>query len=261
MKTEDSRRLFLTLASTSLALAACRKREAVEHEPPGQPLSAAPSAAPAPKDTKEDKDDDADEVGAVEDLMREHGVIRRVLVVYRESAARLRAKPTGFPGDALQKSAQLMRTFGENYHEKLLEEAHLFPAVKKAGGAAASLIDPLIAQHQRGREISDYVIAITQQTIGAASAEPLARALEGFARMYEEHAAQEDTIVLPAWKKALSKQQLSEMGELFEDIEHKTFGKDGFDDASKQIAAIEDSLGIHLSALLAPPPPIIGAKK
>ena len=37
--------------------------------------------------------DEEKEVGAVEDLMREHGVIRRAILVYREAATKLRAKP------------------------------------------------------------------------------------------------------------------------------------------------------------------------
>src|SRR5271157_743897 len=37
-----------------------------------------------------EKHDDEKEVSAVEDLMREHGVIRRALLVYREGASRLR---------------------------------------------------------------------------------------------------------------------------------------------------------------------------
>ena len=147
-----------------------------------------------------------------------------------------------------------MHTFGEEYHEKQLEEAYLFPAVKKAGGAAAGEIDTLLAQHQRGREITDYILAVTQKAVGT-GAEPLARTLEAFALMYEEHAAREDTIVFPAWKKALSPNQLDEMGDLFEDIEHKTFGKDGFDDAVEQIGAIEHAMGLDNAALTAPPPP------
>jgi hemerythrin superfamily protein len=73
--------------------------------------------------------------------------------------------------------------------------------------------------------------------------------------MYEAHASFEDTIVFPAWKKTMSEKQLHEMGELFEDIEHKTFGKDGFDDAVDRISAIEKTLGIELAGVTAPPPP------
>ncbi len=47
-----------------------------------------------------------------------------------------------------------------------------------------------------------------------------------------------------------------EMGEKFEEIEHKQFGKDGFDDAVKQIAGIGQSLGIaDLAQFTATPPP------
>jgi hemerythrin-like domain-containing protein len=253
MTREESRRLFLTMASASLALGACHEEGKAAPEPAPRHATQPAASAAAPEASQ--KEDESDDVGAVEDLMREHGVIRRILVVYRESAGRLRTKLASVPAEALQNAAQLMRAFGENYHEKLLEEAHLFPAVKKAGGAAANLIDPLLAQHVRGREITEYVISVTRARVGAGNAEPLARALEGFARMYEAHAAQEDTIVFQAWKKALSKKQLGEMGDLFEDIEHKTFGKDGFDDASEKIASIEASLGVSLASMLPPPPP------
>ena len=247
MTSVDSRRLFLSLAGASAALVACHPEARIEAEPATR---AARPAGPG-------QANESDEVGAVEDLMREHGVIRRVLVVYREAASRLRLNPGSIPPSALQRAASLMQTFGEDYHERALEEAHLFPAVRKAGGAAGALVDTLIAQHQRGREITSYVLSVSKQAIAVANAEPLARALEGFARMYEEHAAQEDTLVFQAWKESMSKQQLADMGERFEDIEHKTFGKDGFDDARDKIAGIEQELGITLASLLAPAAPVI----
>jgi len=161
-----------------------------------------------------DGDGKEKEVGAVEDLMREHGVIRRAILVYREAAAKLRAKPTDVDPDILRRTALLFRSFGEDYHEKKLEEAHIFPTIKKAGGAAAAYVDVLIAQHQRGREITDYVLAVTAKgAIGTGDTEPLARALDSVELMYEHHAAREDTIVFPAWKDALSAHQLDEMGE------------------------------------------------
>src|SRR5882724_4466282 len=161
MNAED-RRWFLTLASTSLAFAACHQSESAAPESHNQTPAPAVSCASGAA-TAGAKDEEAEDVGAVEDLMREHGIIRRILVVYRECALRLRAKPRSAVAVGLQPAARLLQTFGENYHERLLEEAQLFPALKKAGGAAASLIDPLLAQHQRGREITSYVIATTAQ--------------------------------------------------------------------------------------------------
>jgi hypothetical protein len=46
------------------------------------------------------------------------------------------------------------------------------------------------------------------------------------------------------------------MGGKFEDIEHATFGKDGFDDTADRITAIEAALGLSdLAKLTAPAPP------
>jgi hemerythrin-like domain-containing protein len=205
---------------------------------------------------REEKNEKEKEVGAVEDLMREHGVIRRAILAYRSMAAKLRAKPTGLDPDLLHRTATMFRTFGEDYHEKKLEETHIFPTIKKAGGPAARYVDILVAQHQRGRELTDYILGIAGKgAIGSGDAEPLARILDSVELMYQHHAAREDTVVFPAWKDALSAHQLDEMGELFEEIEHKQFGKDGFEDAVAQIAQIELALGIADISQFTPPPP------
>ena len=151
----------------------------------------------------------------------------------------------------------MFRAFGEDYHEKMLEEAHIFPALRKVGGPAATYVDVLIAQHNRGREITNYILAGTGKgAIGSGDAEALARVFETFVLMYQNHAAREDTIVFPAWKDALSERQLREMGDRFEDIERRTFGKDGFEDAVKQMERVEQALGFaDLAQFTAPPPP------
>lgn len=207
--------------------------------------------------TKPDENKLGGEVTATEDLMREHGILRRALLVYSATAMKLRGKPSEISPDALQKTAKLFRAFGEEYHEKKLEEAFIFPAVKKAGGEAASYPDILIAQHNRGREITDYIISVTQGAkLGPNNSEPLAKALETFVLMYRNHAAREDTIIFPAWKQTMTGKQLDEMNDKFEDIEHEQFGEDGFEDAVKQISGIESSLGLaDIAQFTAPPPP------
>jgi hemerythrin-like domain-containing protein len=189
-------------------------------------------------------------VTANEDLMREHGVLRRILVVYRETAARLRAGAAGFDLGAVGDAAKLFQTFGEDYHEHGLEEQQIFPTVRNTGGEAATLVDPLLAQHERGRQITRFIqSSCASGKLAAGSGRVLARALEGFARMYEAHTAYEDTIVFPAWKNTMSKAQLDAAGDRFEDIERKTFGGNGFKMAVEQIAAIERRLGLHDLAL------------
>ena len=197
------------------------------------------------------------EVTATEDLMREHGILRRALLVYREAAVRLRQDASSVPPDVLEKAANLFRVFGEDYHEKKLEEVFIFPALKKSPGAAAAYVDVLLAQHVRGREITDYLLSVSQaDRIASNSVGPLATALESFVRMYEHHAAIEDTVVFPAWKATVGGNELDALGEKFEAIEHEQFGSDGFESALKRMEEIEESLGLsNLDMFTAPAPP------
>lgn len=248
MKSLATRRNFLrtsALVGTGLLLSSCSGGNMANDGKQNEPSS------------KTDENEKGGEVGATEDLMREHGVLRRALLVYSAVGLKLRTIPESIPSDALQKTAKLFRAFGEEYHEKKLEEAYIFPAVKKAGGEAATYADILVVQHNRGREITDYVISVTQGAkLGPGNAESLAKALDAFVLMYRNHAAREDTIIFPAWKLTMTGKQLDEMGDKFEDIEHEQFGEDGFEDAVKQIAAIEGSLGLaDIAQFTAPPPP------
>ena len=62
--------------------------------------------------------------------------------------------------------------------------------------------------------------------------------------------------MFPGWKEELSEDQLHQMGEKFEDIEKQQFGHDGFEDAVKQMADIEQALGIaDLARFTAASPP------
>jgi hemerythrin-like domain-containing protein len=194
------------------------------------------------------------EVTATEDLMREHGILRRALLVYQESALRLRQDAASVPPDALEKTANLFRVFGEDYHERKLEEVYIFPTVKRSPGAPASYVDVLLAQHVRGREITDYLLSITSaDRIASHSVEPLAKALESFVRMYAHHAAIEDTIIFPAWKAATGESELDELAAKFEEIEIEQFGGDGFETALLRMEEIETSLGLaNLDMFTAP---------
>ena len=200
------------------------------------------------------------EVTATEDLMREHGILRRILLVYSETAMKLKQDAASVPTDELEKAAQLFRVFGEDYHEKKLEEAYIFPSLRQAQGPASSYVDVLMSQHLRGREITDYILSVTKgDKIPTASVEEFVKALESMVRMYEHHAAIEDTIIFPAWKAAIGDRRLDEFGAKFEEIETESFGGDGFETVQKRISEIEQNLGLsNLDMFTAPP---LSAKK
>jgi hemerythrin-like domain-containing protein len=179
------------------------------------PVSAATNAK---KDgAKEETIESEGEVSATEDLMREHGVLRRTLIVYSELSERLRG--SGGPVDPAALAD--LREFGEQYHERMLEEQYIFPEVRKVGGPNEKLVEVLLAQHRCGREITDYLYQISSSGQFSGQVESLSSALAGMARMYRAHAAWEDTIIFPAWKKTQSKQRLQDLAEKFEEIEHQ----------------------------------------
>lgn len=229
---------------------------------PALMMTAACSRGGADEGGKGEKEGGEQEVTANEDLMREHGVLRRILILYREVAPRIETDPAKVDVAAVATAATLFRDFGEQYHEKMLEEQYIFPAVRKAGGQVAALPDILLVQHARGREITNYILDQTKGgRIGTAQAAPLAKAMVGFSRMYEAHSAREDTLIFPAFKKAFSESQFKELGEKFEDIEKKQFGGDGFDMAVDKVAQAEQALGIADLATFTPPPPPTGSAK
>jgi hemerythrin-like domain-containing protein len=186
------------------------------------------------------------EVSAVEDLMREHGVLRRILIVYRETAGWLAQGRTAFDAGALGQAADLFRAFGEDYHERELEEQHIFPQLQKAGGPGAALVPTLLAQHARGREATAFVRArCAGGKIAAADAPELARVLQDFARMYQAHTAFEDTVAFQAWRQSMTDKDREAAGDQFEQIERSHFAGGGFEMAVGQVAQIEQRLGLH----------------
>jgi hypothetical protein len=63
--------------------------------------------------------------------------------------------------------------------------------------------------------------------------------------MYTPHEAREDTVLFPALPVIITRQEYQALGEKFEEIEHKTFGGNGFDMYLDSVTAFEKHLGIY----------------
>ena len=196
------------------------------------------------------KDED-EEVSPPEDLMREHGVLKRVMMIYEEILRRLGAGETVAP-DPLVDAARVIREFVEDYHEKL-EEDHLFPRFEKAH-RLTDLVTVLRAQHQAGRRMTDVVLAGAAPGTwkDAARRTEVAAALRSFNRMYGPHEAREDTVLFPAFRGVVSPHEFDALGEEFEKRENQLFGEDGFETMVDRVAGIEKRLGIYDLAKFTP---------
>lgn len=242
---EDSRRQFL-LSTGALGVTGVMSLATAA-------LSADPAKDSPKRDEKKPKPEEA-EVSAPEDLMREHGLLNRILLIYEEGLRRLAAKEDVAP-EAFHRPATLVRKFVEDYHEKL-EENFIFPEFEKRK-KLVDLVKILRQQHQAGREVTDVVLRVATPDLfgNADNRQALVRAIRAFIRMYRPHEAREDTVLFPALHKILTAKQLDALGDKFEEEEDRLFGDEGFEKTVDQVAAIEKQLGIYDLAQFTPKVP------
>lgn len=181
-----------------------------------------------------------EDVTPAEDLMREHGVLRRVMYLYDEAAARIDAQ-RDVPIDAVASAAGIIRRVIEDYHEKL-EENFLFPRFEKAG-KLADLTAILRKQHQTGRTLTDQILALVRGSDRAG----LAASVRKFNHMYRPHAAREDTVLFPEIRALVGAKAYAELGEQFEDKETEMLGDHGFERAVADVAKLEAAFGFDLA--------------
>jgi len=190
-------------------------------------------------------------ISPAEDLMREHGLLNRILLIYDDHLRMLAAKRP-FDGSILASAADIVRHFVEEYHEKL-EEQFLFPRFRKAG-KLVSLVDTLQAQHKAGRELTAQIreLAGLGTFKYVSDSDKLADALRAFLRMYRPHEAREDTVLFPAFRSIVSAHEYDALGDDFEKKEDELFGDEGFFKVVDQVAQLEKKLGIYELAQFTP---------
>jgi hemerythrin-like domain-containing protein len=192
-----------------------------------------------------------EEVSPAEDLMREHGVLKRILLIYGEALRRIETNEE-LPPQALLNSSKIIRSFIEDYHEKL-EEDFLFPRFRKAR-QLVDLVDVLNDQHRAGRRLTDTTLKFSTSKAlkNPQERRNLAESLRLFIRMYNPHEAREDTVLFPAFRELVSSNEYNALGEDFEKREHALFGDNGFEAMVARVAAIEKTLGIFNLAQFTP---------
>jgi hemerythrin-like domain-containing protein len=177
------------------------------------------------------------------DLMQEHGVLKRVLLIYQASLDRISAGQA-VPISAIHDGADIVHDFIEEFHEAL-EEGYVFPVLRDAGQLVGT-VDTLLVQHARGRQLTQLILAgSTSQSPSESSTQQISAAMTAFVRMYQPHEAREDTVVFPAFRAILDPDTFDQLGATFADLQRQQFGPNGFSETVAKVAAIEQSLGIY----------------
>lgn len=190
------------------------------------------------------KNKEAEGITPTEDLMREHGLLNRVLLIYDNCRLRLIDK-TSFDLGVLNESARIIRDFIQDYHERLEEES-VFPRFEQKS-QLTGLTKILRSQHLAGRMITSQIMEygkMKESVISEEQRKKIINLLDIFNRMYRPHEAREDTVLFPLLRKVVTAEEFEEMGEKFEDLEHELFGENGFEKMVEKVSAIEKLIGI-----------------
>ncbi len=182
------------------------------------------------------------EIPLTEDLMREHGILNRVLLMYEEIIKRI-DNNIDFLIDDLRDVITIIKSFIEDYHEKI-EEDYVFPLFEK-NKKKMRLIKTLKNQHDKGREITAQLQKLlATNELNKINKKLIKNLLQKFIRMYRPHEAREDTVLFPQVRSLISEKEFKKLGEKSEDLEHELFGENGFEIMVKKIENIEKKLDI-----------------
>lgn len=196
------------------------------------------SSAPAQENAQLRAQDKQSPILPAELLMREHGVMSRVFLVYEEAVRRLRAKEE-LPPNGLLDAAKLTRNFFEDHHVKIEEELLFHQFIRRK--LLNDTITVLTKQHESGRKLTDEILQLStaDQLAKPGNTEKLIAAVEAYNRMYRAHIAREDTVFYPMLAKVYTTTELKSFADQINEKEVKLFGAKGFEKLVEEVDAVE----------------------
>jgi hemerythrin-like domain-containing protein len=171
-------------------------------------------------------------ISPTEDLMREHGLLNRLLLIYEVLIVNPQI-------DLFHAVAQLITHFVHNYHERL-EEQYIFQMIQQrtTNVNLKTLIKILIKQHQIGQ-------TLTQDILSSHSILLIQQRVKAFIHMYRAHESREDTEVFTEFNHLASQEESNHLGEIFEETEDTKFGEHGYENLLQSVIKLEKHLQIH----------------
>src|SRR6187551_3969841 len=129
-------------------------------------------------------------ITATERLMRDSGVLLRILAIYTAGGRRLGGGEDIEPIIFTQ-AAETLRDFVHDYHEKQ-EEEQVFARFRKAG-RMVELVDVMSAQHAAGRKLTERVLELAPKSAGKNERQAMIEAMQASVVLYSPHVARELT--------------------------------------------------------------------
>ncbi len=200
------------------------------------------AAAVGPALAQDKKKPDAAAGMPPEQLMRGHGVMARVLLVYEGGLRRLGQGEDIDPA-VFARAAEIAKAFIHGHQEKMEDE--LVFARFKSAGRMVELVGVLASQHAAAARLTDKILAAAPQARNKEPREAMGRDVQALIAMYRPHMAREATDVFPTLRHLVNAEEYQEIADEMVKRERQAFGADGFEKVAKQVAEVEGVIGIQ----------------
>lgn len=188
-------------------------------------------------------------ITATERLMRDSGLLLRILSIYEAGGRRLGGGEDIEPVIFTQ-AAEVMRDFVHAYHEKQLDE-QVFPRFKKSG-RMVELVDVLMAQHVAGQKLTTTILDLAPKSATKAERQSMIDAMQASIVLYRPHVARELTDVFPTLRTLATPNEFDDLSAALDKDEGEKIGKEGFDKMAKKVEALEKRIGINDLTMFTP---------
>jgi hemerythrin-like domain-containing protein len=192
------------------------------------------------RDTKKPGADEA--APPPEQLMRGHAILARVLLIY-ENGLRRAGQGEDIDPAVFTRAAEITKRFIHDHQEKMEEEL-VFAQFKKAG-RMVELVGVLASQHAAGAKVTDKILAAAPQARNKEPREAMGRDVQALIAMYRPHMAREATDVFPTLRHLVTADEYGEIADEMVKRERQVVGADGFEKVAKQVAEVEQVIGIQ----------------
>jgi len=189
------------------------------------------------------------EASIAEELMRQHAVANRLLLVY-DTAVTPELGTDKPSGPAVTSAAQMLRSTVDDFHVKF-EEEHIFPLLQKSG-KMGDLINTLREQHAAARTLTDEILKAREEGGGRPASEALARNIRAYVHMLQAHTAYEETLLYPQIRTVASASQYDQLNKALQDMSRTALGAQGFAGLVTKVGELEKSAGITSLAQFTP---------
>ncbi len=192
------------------------------------------------RDTKKPGADEA--ASPPEQLMRGHAILARVLLIY-EGGLRRAGQGEDIDPAVFTRAAEITKSFIHGHQEKIEEEL-VFAQFKKAG-RMVELVGVLANQHTAGARLTDRILAAAPQAKSKEPREAMSKDVQTLIAMYRPHMAREATDVFPTLRHLVTAEEYAEISDEMMKRERQAVGADGFEKVAKQVAEVEQVIGIE----------------